>query len=184
MAKYYYDTGVFGYFLFSGDLDHKYSPLKIKSAYASTFCDEELIYVYMQKGKFSDFDLNLSFVQITEKIVSTSALFTYDNIDLSDIHQKFNYMMGSLAQNNIDLRSDFIAYQKKNGSGVLKPLNGMDWLHLAAADLLECDTFLTTDKGFEYLSKVWMHIKLNKVRKIIILSSDKELKEIDKILLE
>lgn len=183
MAKCYYDTGVFGYFLFIGDWDNEYSPKNVESAYTSTFCNEELIYSYIKKGDFSDYGIKISFVQLIDKVISVNALFILDDIKLSEIRQKFIYMMSALAQNGIDLISDFVEFKDKYNKNKLKPPNGMDWLHLAIAELLGCSIFLTTDKGFRYLSKVWSYIGLNKVKRIIILSTDK-LEKVDEVLLE
>ncbi|MCL5090304.1 MAG: hypothetical protein M1382_04000 [Candidatus Marsarchaeota archaeon] len=183
MTKYYYDTGAFGYFLFLGNWEHKYSPTKVEAANMSVFCDEELIYVYTKKGDFSDFGVKITFLEIMERILSINALFKHDNVNLDDIRQKFIYMMGALIQNKVDLRKQFVDY--KNGNhNTLKPLDGMDWLHLVVADLLGCNTILTTDIGFKSLSNIWKYLKLDNVRKIIILSSNDKFEKIDEVILE
>lgn len=182
MVKYYYDTGVFGYFVFLGDWEHEYSPVTKGFAYASVFCDEELIFVYMKRGEFKDLGVKLAFVDMVDRLSSAGAFFKKDEIDLTAIYQKFLYMMGSLKQNNVDIRSDFVNWEKDKQT-YPKPLDGMDWLHLAVADLLGYDVILTTDGGFKYLDKVGKYLRLEKVKKVIILSSDKALKQVGEVLL-
>ena len=53
----------------------------------------------------------------------------------------------------------------------------MDWLHLTTTELLECNTILTTDRGFEYLAKVGKCLNLNKVKKIILLNRNGKLEK-------
>ncbi len=173
MAKCYYDTSVFSFFLFRGDWDNQYSPTKVDTAYTSLFCDEEIINAHM-KGHFKDLGKDLPFMQITEKLLTVGAMFKRDDINQSDIRQKFLYMLGSLAQNNIDLSAEFAKYDK-NDKGAIKSLDGMDWMHLSVADLLGCDTLLTADSGFAGLSKIGKHLKLENIKKIVILSSDGKL---------
>jgi predicted nucleic acid-binding protein len=179
MVKYYYDTGVFGYFLFREDWEHQYSPTKV-SAYMSVFCDEELIYAHMN-GKFKEWGVNVSFVEISEKILNIGSIFQPHDTNLSDIRAKFIHMMGSLAQNNVDIRADFVEYQQKQNRGAPKPLDGMDWLHLAVADILGCEVILTRDNGFNYLSKIGRYLRLEKVRKAFVFSSKDKMEKIDEV---
>ena len=76
-----------------------------------------------------------------------------------------------------------VVSEEKEGDAV-KPLEGMDWLHLAVADLYGCDILLTTDNGFRYLQKVSKFLKLDNVKKVVILSSDGKLDVVKEVSVE
>lgn len=177
MAKFYYDTGIFGYFLFRNDWEHQFSPTKVQG-YTSVFCDEELIYAHMN-GKFKDLGADVTFLEISEKILNIGAIFQPHSISLGDIRSKFIYMMGSLVQNNVDLRQDFLKHEQKASEP--KPLSGTDWMHLAVADLIGCDVILTNDNDFKYLLKVGKYLKLENVKKIFIFASKDKLEKVDEV---
>ena len=176
MAKYYYDTGVFGYFLFRNDWEHTYSPTKV-NGYTSVFCDEELLYAYM-KGQFKEWGINHTFVEVSDKLLSVGSLFQQYDMDIKEIRARFLYLIGSLAQNSVDIKGDWLKYKE---SSAPKPLDGMDWLHLSAAELLGCNAILTTDSGFDYLTKVGKYLRLDKVKKIIIFDNKGKLEKLKEI---
>ena len=180
MTKYYYDTGMFGYFLFRKDWDHQYSPTKV-SGYISVLCEQELINSCMN-GHFKNWAEDWNFIDISESMMNVSALFQPSDVKLSDVRAKFIHMMGTLTQNNIDLYEDVKKHNKDKDS-MPKPPDGMDWMHIAIADLFKCDTVLTTDKDFKYLSKVGKFLKLESVKKIIVLSPDNKSNNVEEIIL-
>ncbi len=176
MDKYYYDTSVFGYFVFENNWEHEYSPQKIK-AYISIFCEEELVNVVIKNGKFNEFE-KVPFHDLLEKIFNMKAYFqaSDEDIKVDVIREKFLNFMGSISQNDIDLHADFEKNQKNKKE--LKTLDGMDWLHLAFAEVLGCNILLTSDRGFEYLSKIGKLLKFNNIKKIIIFKSNEKLEKI------
>jgi hypothetical protein len=176
MVKYYYDTTVFGYFVFTNDWEHEYSPTKV-NGYSSVFCDEELIYVSM-RGKFYDWGKPVPFMELSERLLDVGSLFSVEEVDTRDLRTKFLGFLGYLAQNGVNLQDDF---SKPGGDGAGKPMEGMDWLHLTMADLLGCDTVLTSDMGFGYLKKAGKYIHLENVKKIIIFTSEEKLEKKEEI---
>ncbi len=177
MDKYYYDTSVFGYFFFKREWKNQYSPTKIKG-YKSVFCDQELLHTYMN-GHWNKWIGDSKFLDISEGMLFINAFFQQADLGLNEIRVKFINMMGSLAQNGVNITEDLKRYNKTKIA--LKPVGGMDWLHLAVADLFGCNIILTTDKDFKYLSKVSKFLKLNNIERIIILSSDNKLNKLEEV---
>ena len=105
MFQYYYDTGVYAHFLFASDWNHQFSPTKL-TAYKSVLCVEELLHGYLN-GKFG---VNDSFIEVYTKIQGVESFFRPYEISLKDVQTKLNYIMGSLSQNNIDLKGDLMSY--------------------------------------------------------------------------
>lgn len=63
-------------------------------------------------------------------------------------------------------------------------MDGIDLLHFTAAELLECNAILTTDSGFEYLTKIGKYLSLDKVKKVILLDKKGKLDKIKEIPLD
>ena len=57
----------------------------------------------------------------------------------------------------------------------------MDWLHIATADLLNCNVILTTDTGFQQLKILNKYLNLDNIKKIIIFKPDKGLPKVKEI---
>lgn len=50
----------------------------------------------------------------------------------------------------------------------------MDWLHISIADLLKCETILTTDSSFRRLKDYGSFLPLDNVRKALIFPGKEE----------
>ncbi|MGI0141926.1 MAG: hypothetical protein ACREBF_04755 [Candidatus Micrarchaeales archaeon] len=111
MSRFYYDTSVFAYFLFRNDWEHQYSPTK-REGYSTVLCDEELIFGFM-KGHFEEWREDHTFAQVVEKLFSVRSIFQPHDLNVEkDIRPKFMYVMGSLAQNNVDVAAEWSAWNR------------------------------------------------------------------------
>lgn len=162
---FYYDTVAFTYYLLTNDFKAEYNPenknihpcisLSVIEEYLHIMAGQEAYKEY-ETGEYEDF------LSAWEKLDKNKVMFDILDPNNRKVQQLFFRITGAL------IKKLGSAFEDRYGEDVI---GGIDAIHIATADVCECDAFLTFDAEFEVFNRLDFR-DFDSLKEIVIFDDD------------